>query len=69
MGQPSHSTITEARIRRALRTVAIAIEHHGDVYWPIFEALKSELDVLKARRAQLAEFRGASKPTSLRSDT
>lgn len=44
-------------MRRALRTVAIAIECHGDVYWPIFEALKAELDAKRSRRAQLAEFR------------
>lgn len=57
MGQNSSPPITEARLRRALRTVAHAIDCHGDVYWPIFEAIKSELDARKARQAQLAEFR------------
>jgi len=57
MGQDSSSSITEARLRRALRTVASAIDCHGDVYWPIFETLKSELDARKARQAQLAEFK------------
>lgn len=61
MGQNSSSPITEARLRRALRTVANAIDCHGEVYWPIFEALKAELDARKARRAQLAEYR---KPTN-----
>ena len=56
MGQKSLSPVTEARLRRALRTVANAIECHGEVYWPIFETLKAELDERKARRAQLAEF-------------
>lgn len=56
MGQTSSTPVTEARLRRALRTVAIAIECHGDVYWPIFEALKAELDAKLSRRAQLAEF-------------
>lgn len=57
MGQKSSSPITEVRLRRALRTVANAIECHGEVYWPIFEALKAELDARNARRAQLAEYR------------
>lgn len=56
MGQKSPRPITEARLRRALRTVAKAIECHGEVYWPIFETLKAELDARKARRAQLAEY-------------
>lgn len=60
MGQKRSSPVTEARLRNALRTVAIAIECHGDVYWPIFEALKAELDGIKSRRAQLAEFRTSS---------
>ncbi len=57
MGQNSSSPVTEVRLRRALRTVANAIECHGEVYWPIFEALKEELDARNARRTQLAEFR------------
>lgn len=57
MRQTSSTPVTEARLRRALRTVAIAIECHGDVYWPIFEALKAERDAKRSRRAQLAEFR------------
>ncbi len=57
MGQKSSSPITEVRLRRALRTVANAIECHGEVYWPIFEALKAELDARNERRAQLAQFR------------
>lgn len=44
MGQNSSPPITEARLRRALRTVANAIDCHGEVYWPIVEALKAELD-------------------------
>lgn len=56
MGHKSRRPITEARLRRALRTVATAIECHGEVYWPIFETLKAELDDRKTRRAQLAEF-------------
>lgn len=56
MSQVNKNRVTEARLRNALRTVAIAIDCHGDVYWPIFEALKSELECLKSRRAQLAEF-------------
>jgi hypothetical protein len=57
MGKKSLSAVTDARLRRALRTVANAIECHGEVYWPVFEALKAELDARKARRAQLTEFR------------
>lgn len=57
MGQKSASLVTEVRLRRALRTVANAIECHGEVYWPIFEALKAELDARNERRAQLAQFR------------
>lgn len=48
--------ITEERLRRALRTVALAIECYGETYWPIFEALKAELDARQTRRSQLAEF-------------
>lgn len=66
MGQESSSAVTDARLRRALRTVANAIECHGEVYWPIFETLKAELDARKARRAQLAEFR---KPANDKSAT
>tara|TARA_R110002012_G_scaffold320741_1_gene545289 strand:- start:1851 stop:2084 length:234 start_codon:yes stop_codon:yes gene_type:complete len=66
MGQKSSSPVTDARLRRALRTVANAIECHGEVYWPIFETLKAELDARKARRAQLAEFR---KPSNNKSAT
>ena len=61
MDKKSPRPITEARLRSALRTVATAIECHGEVYWPIFETLKAELDARKARRAQLAEF---SEPAS-----
>ena len=57
MGQKSSSLVTDVRLRRALRTVATAIECHGEVYWPIFEALKKELDARNTRRAQLAEYR------------
>lgn len=60
MGQKSSSPVSDARLRRALRTVANAIECHGEVYWPIFETLKADLDARKARRAQLAEFRKPS---------
>ena len=56
MATTTSAQITEARLQRSLRTVANVIKYHGDAYWPIFEALKAELDQLSARKAQLAEF-------------
>ena len=56
MNKPDPQPITEARLRRGLRTVALAIECYGDTYWPIFEALKAELDTLQSKRSLLAEF-------------
>lgn len=57
MGPKPSFCITEARLQRALRTVADVIYVYGDVYWPVFEVLKAELDDRQSRRAQLAEFR------------
>ena len=63
------SGITEERIKKALGTVTKAIDSYGDIYWPIFDALKSELDALRTRKAQLAEFREPPNPHSIKEKT
>ncbi|MBL4853116.1 MAG: hypothetical protein JKY25_02620 [Robiginitomaculum sp.] len=50
------SKITEARLSRAMRTVATIIDHYGDAYWPIFEALETQLEARITNSARLAQF-------------
>ena len=56
MSRPSSSEVTEERLERALRTMAKVIDQHGDVYWPIFEAIKKLLDEKRARRRELRTY-------------
>jgi len=57
--------VTEVRLHHALQTMTKVIDHYGDTYWPIFDALKNELDRLKLKRERLAQFRA---PSNLRPD-
>lgn len=63
--------VTEERLERALQTMATVIDQHGDVYWPIFEAIKKLLDEKRARRRELVKYlpgndRGSEqKPTNV----
>ena len=43
---------TEERLERASQTMAVVFDHYGDVYWPVFEALKRVLDEKRARRRE-----------------
>lgn len=47
-------SVTEADLEAALRSVAMLIDRHGPKYWPIFDRLETELEILRSRRARLA---------------
>jgi len=60
----------EARLKRALRTMATVIDHYGETYWPIFETLEQLLEQEKHRQASLERFRPVlEKAKTLRSNT
>ncbi len=47
------SEVTEERLEWTLQTMAaVVIDHYGDAYWPVFEALKRVLDEKRARRCE-----------------
>lgn len=50
------SKITPERIERALATMAIVIEHYGDTYWPIFDALEKQLEKRSTRMSKLSQY-------------
>jgi hypothetical protein len=60
MARQPTSKVTEERLERALQTMAVVIDHYGDAYWPVFEALKRVLDEKRARRRELAKYRPQS---------
>lgn len=63
----SHASkeVTEERLERALKTMAKVIDQHGDVYWPIFEAIKKLLEEKRARRRELAKYLPSNDSASL----
>jgi len=56
MDAQTPKAVTEERLERALKTMAKVIDQHGDVYWPIFVAIKNLLDEKRARRRELANY-------------
>lgn len=57
MGRDTTSKVTEERLERALQTMTAVVDHYGDTYWPVFEAIKRVLDEKRARRRELAKYR------------
>jgi len=43
----------EKRLEDNLTVIADVILHHGDIYWPIYDRLENELDLVKSRRRKL----------------
>lgn len=43
----------EKRLENNLTVIADVILHYGDVYWPIYDRLETELDLVKSRRRKL----------------
>jgi hypothetical protein len=56
-GACDNQLVNEARLRRALETITLVIDHYGDAYWPIFEVINAELEKTIQRNKKLAEFR------------
>jgi len=51
----------EKILERQLMIVADAINHHGDMYWPVFDTLDEELNKVKRRRKKLSKrFKNSS---------
>lgn len=49
-------SVTEADIEKALASAARVIDRYGDVYWPLFERLERELEILRARSNKLSAY-------------
>jgi len=43
----------EKRLEKNLTVLVDVISHHGDAYWPIYDCLEHELDLVKSRRRKL----------------
>ena len=41
-----------------MTTVATVIDHYGEAYWPVFEALEAELKARRERAKRIARFSG-----------
>ena len=49
--------VSDAELEKALRSMARIIDRYGDVYWPIFERLETELSERRTRSVRLAAYR------------
>lgn len=45
---------TEEELEKALRSIAILIRDYGPKYWPVFERIERELELVQARQLRLA---------------
>lgn len=52
--------VQDEELETALASLSRIIERYGDIYWPIFERLESELQARHARSARLARYRKGS---------
>ena len=55
--RPCAMAVSDADLEQALRSMARIIDRYGDVYWPIFERLETELSERRTRSARLAAYR------------
>jgi len=56
MNQRKNYRHKEERLLRALSTMAVIIEHHGDTYWPIFRSLEELLEEERSKHDALAKY-------------
>ena len=56
-----HQTLSKKRLEVSLNYLALVIDQYGEAFWPIFDRLEEELDVIVQRenkiKSRIAPFR------------